>query len=371
MQVRRADAGHHARQGIQGHRRRQERLARRRDRARSCSSASCWHYCPMQWFPGDARRRRWHERALVTGGAGFIGSHVVDSLVRDGYEVLVVDDLSAGDADAAAARRARSRELDITERAALDEAFDAFKPEAVFHLAAQASVTASVNDPGRDCAVNVRRHAERRRGRAPPRARRSCSRPPAGRSTATTRRCRRARLSCPCRSRPTGPPSSPARSYVRSWSAAHGVPERRHAPRQRLRPAPDAARRGRASSRSSASGWLRASPARCTATARRRATTCTCSTSSRRCAPPAAQRHLQRRHGHRDRRRHALCAARRGRRLDGRARARRAAPGRAASARAWTRRVRAASSAGRRGSRSPRASPATYEAMVAGFGTAA
>ena len=37
-------------------------------------------------------------RALVTGGAGFIGSHVVDSLVRDGYEVLVVDDLSAGDA---------------------------------------------------------------------------------------------------------------------------------------------------------------------------------------------------------------------------------------------------------------------------------
>ena len=38
------------------------------------------------------------ERALVTGGAGFIGSHVVDSLVRDGYEVLVVDDLSAGDA---------------------------------------------------------------------------------------------------------------------------------------------------------------------------------------------------------------------------------------------------------------------------------
>ena len=43
------------------------------------------------------------ERALVTGGAGFIGSHVVDSLVRDGFEVLVVDDLSAG--DAAASRR--------------------------------------------------------------------------------------------------------------------------------------------------------------------------------------------------------------------------------------------------------------------------
>ena len=45
------------------------------------------------------------ERALVTGGAGFIGSHVVDSLVRDGYEVLVVDDLSAGDASRLRGRR--------------------------------------------------------------------------------------------------------------------------------------------------------------------------------------------------------------------------------------------------------------------------
>jgi nucleoside-diphosphate-sugar epimerase len=39
------------------------------------------------------------QRALVTGGAGFIGSHVVDSLVRDGFEVLVVDDLSTGETD--------------------------------------------------------------------------------------------------------------------------------------------------------------------------------------------------------------------------------------------------------------------------------
>ena len=46
------------------------------------------------------------ERAIVTGGAGFIGSHVVDSLLRDGYEVLVVDDLSAGDADRVAPARA-------------------------------------------------------------------------------------------------------------------------------------------------------------------------------------------------------------------------------------------------------------------------
>ena len=59
------------------------------------------------------------ERALVTGGAGFIGSHVVDSLVRDGYEVLVVDDLSTGDASRLAAG-ARLAQLDITDNAALD-----------------------------------------------------------------------------------------------------------------------------------------------------------------------------------------------------------------------------------------------------------
>ena len=56
------------------------------------------------------------ERALVTGGAGFIGSHVVDSLVRDGYEVLVVDDLSAGDAGRLAAG-VRLRQVDITDNA--------------------------------------------------------------------------------------------------------------------------------------------------------------------------------------------------------------------------------------------------------------
>ena len=94
------------------------------------------------------------ERAVVTGGAGFIGSHVVDSLVRDGFEVLVVDDMSAGDATRLASE-AELAKVDITDNATLAAAFDAFRPQAVFHLAAQASVTASVEDPGRDCAVNV------------------------------------------------------------------------------------------------------------------------------------------------------------------------------------------------------------------------
>jgi UDP-glucose 4-epimerase len=93
-------------------------------------------------------------RAIVTGGAGFIGSHVVDALLDNGYEVLVIDDLSSGDA-ARVAERAELRELDIVDARALDAAVAEVEPRAIFHLAAQASVVASVEDPARDCAVNV------------------------------------------------------------------------------------------------------------------------------------------------------------------------------------------------------------------------
>ena len=93
-------------------------------------------------------------RALVTGGAGFIGSHLVDALRAEGADVLVVDDLSAGRAERLA-HGARLARVDITDRAAVDRAFDEHAPERVFHLAAQASVTASVNDPQRDATVNV------------------------------------------------------------------------------------------------------------------------------------------------------------------------------------------------------------------------
>ncbi|HEV3034099.1 MAG TPA: NAD-dependent epimerase/dehydratase family protein [Solirubrobacteraceae bacterium] len=93
--------------------------------------------------------------AIVTGGAGFIGSHVVDALLADGYAVTVIDDLSSGDAGRVAAD-AQLVELDIVDAAALEAVVADVKPRAIFHLAAQSSVVVSVENPGRDCEVNVR-----------------------------------------------------------------------------------------------------------------------------------------------------------------------------------------------------------------------
>jgi UDP-glucose 4-epimerase len=92
-------------------------------------------------------------RVLVTGGAGFIGSHVVDRLLARGHEVRVVDNLSSGRRESVDARAP----LYLTDIRSprLAEVFEAERPEAVLHHAAQAEVRRSVEDPVLDAAVNI------------------------------------------------------------------------------------------------------------------------------------------------------------------------------------------------------------------------
>jgi UDP-glucose 4-epimerase len=97
-------------------------------------------------------------RALVTGGAGFIGSHVVDALQARGDEVVVLDDLSSGrreNLERAFDRGATLIEGSITDPAAVAEAFGRARPELVCHLAAQIDVRRSVSDPLYDLELNV------------------------------------------------------------------------------------------------------------------------------------------------------------------------------------------------------------------------
>lgn len=97
-------------------------------------------------------------RALITGGAGFIGSNLVDALLARGDEVTVLDDLSTGrreNLDGALAAGAALAEADVRDRAAVQHIAAEARPEVVFHLAAQIDVRRSVEDPAFDAAVNV------------------------------------------------------------------------------------------------------------------------------------------------------------------------------------------------------------------------
>jgi len=97
-------------------------------------------------------------RALVTGGAGFIGSNLVDALLARGDQVTVVDDLSTGRRENLAPALAAGAELvesDVRDAQALLDLFERARPEVVFHLAAQIDVRKSAADPAFDARVNV------------------------------------------------------------------------------------------------------------------------------------------------------------------------------------------------------------------------
>ena len=92
-------------------------------------------------------------RVLVTGGAGFVGSHVVDGLLAKGHEVLVVDDLSTG------TRSNLSPHVEFVDLDVADDSFvssaKSFKPDVISHVAAQASVPVSMSDPRLDARSNI------------------------------------------------------------------------------------------------------------------------------------------------------------------------------------------------------------------------
>jgi len=97
-------------------------------------------------------------RCLVTGGAGFIGSNIVDALLARGDEVAVIDNLATGRlANLEQARRAGAalHELDVRDTEAVASVVAEVRPEIVFHLAANIDVRVSVADPTRDAYVNV------------------------------------------------------------------------------------------------------------------------------------------------------------------------------------------------------------------------
>jgi UDP-glucose 4-epimerase len=101
-------------------------------------------------------RRR--MRTLVTGGAGFIGSNLVDAVLERGDEVTVVDDISTGRREnltGALERGAELAESDIRDAQAMLDLFTRVRPEVVFHLAAQIDVRHSMADPAFDAGINV------------------------------------------------------------------------------------------------------------------------------------------------------------------------------------------------------------------------
>ncbi|MBA3926033.1 SDR family NAD(P)-dependent oxidoreductase [Listeria rustica] len=99
------------------------------------------------------------NRVLVTGGAGFIGSHICEMYVEEGYEVLCVDNLSSGKVDnichLLASESFTFVEADIKDKTKMMAIFDSFRPQIINHHAAQKSVVSSIEDPVYDLDINL------------------------------------------------------------------------------------------------------------------------------------------------------------------------------------------------------------------------
>ncbi len=94
------------------------------------------------------------QTILITGGAGFIGSHLADRLIEEGYKVIVIDNLSSGKRKNLNPR-AKFYKVDIRNKKALANVFEKEKPRDIFHLAAQINLRKSVEDPAEDAKINI------------------------------------------------------------------------------------------------------------------------------------------------------------------------------------------------------------------------
>ncbi len=95
------------------------------------------------------------KKVLITGGAGFIGSHVADRFLLNNYEVIAADNLVTGNIDNINGKNIKFFNIDIRDKEKLEEVFNSEKPDYVIHLAAQVSVSSSVEDVLYDAEENI------------------------------------------------------------------------------------------------------------------------------------------------------------------------------------------------------------------------